>query len=158
MSSQLQGANALTAAFTSGALAIGSTTSQFTNAATITYAINGRFYSRATIASQALVIEPGTGIVPTAPNTLQSIPAGSSCAFSVILDTAGAFTVAQGPIVEGAAALCPVAVAPAGKAIVGVIKVGNGTTAAFVPGTTALNAANLTTTYINLSQHPGAAV
>ena len=158
MSLQLQGANALTAAFTSGGLAIGSTTSQFTNANTITYVINGRFYSRASIASQALVIEPGTGIVPTAPNTLQNIPAGSSCAFSVVLDTSGAFTVVQGPIVEGVTASCPVPQAPVGKAIVGVIKVANGTASAFVPGTTAFNTASVTTTYINLSQHPGAAV
>jgi hypothetical protein len=158
MSSQLQGANALTAAFTSGGLGIGSTPSQFTNANTITYAINGRFYSRASIASQALVIEPNSGIVPTAPNAFQSIPAGSSCAFAVILDTSAAFTVAQGPIVEGTAVNCPVPQAPAGKAIVGVIKVANGTASPFVPGTTAFDTANVTDTYINLSQHPGAAV
>jgi hypothetical protein len=158
MSSQLQGANALTAAFTSGGLGIGSTPSQFTNANTITYAINGRFYSRASIASQALVIEPNTGIVPTAPNTLQSIPAGFSCAFAVILDTAGAFTVAQGPLIEGTSVNCPVPQAPAGKAIVGVIKVGNGSANPFVPGTTAFDTANVTDTYVNLAQHPGAAV
>ncbi len=158
MSQQLQGANALTAAFTSGGFAGGSTASQFTNAATITYAINGRFFSRTTVASQPLVIEPNTGIVPTAPNTLQSIPAGSSGAFAIVLDSSLAFTVVQGPIVEGTGVNCPLPVAPAGKAIVGAIKVSNGTASAFVPGTTAFNAANVTTTYINLSQHPGGPV
>ena len=158
MSSQLQGANALTAAMNSGALAGGSTASQFTNAAAINYAINGRFFSRAIIASQPLVVEPNTGIVPTAPNTLQSIPAGKACAFAVILDSAGAFTVAQGDHVE-AGSLCPVPQAPAGKAIVGAIKVNNASGAAFVPGTTAFNVGGgVTTTYVNLAQHPGTSI
>jgi hypothetical protein len=158
MSSQLQGANALTAAFTSGAFAGGSTASQFTNAAAITYAINGRLFSRAIIASQPLVIEPGTGIVPTAPQTLQSIPAGRACAFAVILDVAGAFTVMQGDIVD-AGLNCPVPVAPAAKCIVAAIKVNNASGSAFVPGTTAFNVGGgVTTTYVNLAQHPGTSI
>lgn len=156
MSSTLQGANALTFAANSGAFANGSTTSQFTNAAAINYAINGRFYSRAIIASQALVIEPGTGIVPTAANTLQTLAAGQSCAFAILLDTAGAFTVMQGDIVA-AGALCPVPVAPLNRAIVGAIKVSN-VTNPFVPGTTLFGASGVTTTYVNLAQHPGASI
>jgi hypothetical protein len=96
--------------------------------------------------------------VPTAPNTLQNIPAGFSCAFAVILDTAGAFTVAQGPLIEGTSVNCPVPQAPAGKAIVGAIKVANGAASAFVPGTTSFAAASVTTTYVNLAQHTGAPV
>jgi hypothetical protein len=158
MSTQLQGANALTFAANSGALAGGSTASQFTNGATINYAINGRFFSRATIASQPLVIEPNTGIVPTAPQTLQSIPAGRACAFAVILDTAGAFTVMQGDIVE-AGLNTPVPMAPATKLIVGAIKVNNASGSAFVPGTTAFNVGGgVTTTYVNLAQHPGTSI
>jgi hypothetical protein len=156
MSSTLQGANQLTAAFTSGGLAIGSTTSQFSTANTITFAIRGRFYSKTAAATQAFVIEPNTGIVPTAPNTLQTLAAGQSCTFSVILDTAGAFTVMQGDIVDNGN-LAPVRVAPSDKAIVGVIKIAN-TTNPFIPGTTALTATGVTATYINLSQHPGAPV
>lgn len=158
MSVQLLGSNAITIALNSGALAGGSTASQFTNGATINYTIAGRFFSRATIASQALVIEPNTGIVPTQPNTLQSIPAGRACAFSVILDNAGAFTVMQGDIVD-AGLNCPVPVAPAGKAIVGAIKVNNASGSAFVPGTTAFNVGGgVTTTYVNLAQHPGTSI
>lgn len=158
MSQTLQGATALTLALNSGALAGGSTASQFTNAAAINYAINGRFFSRAIIASQALVIEPGTGIVPQAANTLQSIPAGRACAFAVILNAAGAFTVAQGDIVD-ADLPTPVPVAPATKAIVGAIKVNNASANPFVPGTTAFNVGGgVTTTYVNLAQHPGASI
>lgn len=156
MSSPLQGANALTFAANSGAFANGSTTSQFTNAALINYAINGRFFSRAIIASQALVIEPNTGIVPTQPQVLQTLAAGQSCAFAIILDTAGAFTVMQGDIVA-AGTTTPVPQAPAGKAIVGAIKVSNATNP-FIPGTTLFGAAGVTTTYVNLAQHPGASI
>ena len=77
MSQTLQGANALTFAANSGAFA--AAVANFTNAALINYAIHGRFYSRAIVASQPLVIEPNTGIVPTAPNTLQVVPAGKAC-------------------------------------------------------------------------------
>jgi len=158
MSSPLLGSNGLTFAANSGAFANGSTPSQFTNAAAINYAINGRFSSRAIIASQPLVIEPNSGIVPTAPQVLQSIPAGRACAFALILDAAGAFTVAQGDIVD-AGLNCPVPAAPAGKAIVGAIKVNNASAAAFVPGTTSFAVGGgVTTTYFNLTQHPGASV
>ena len=156
MSSQLQGANALTAAFTSGGLAIGSTTSQFSTANTITYAINGRFYSKAAAATQAFVIEPNTGIVPTAPNTLQTLAAGQSCSFAVFLDASGNFTVAQGDIVDTGLATS-VRPAPAGKCIVGAIKIANATNP-FIPGTTALSAAGVTATYVNLAQHPGTTI
>lgn len=159
MSLTLQGANAITIAMNSGALAGGSTASQFTNAAAINYVIAGKFQTqKGIVASVPLVIEPNSGIVPTAPNTLQSIPAGKACAFAVILDTAGTFTVAQGDIVEAGAA-CSVPVAPATKCIVGAIKVNNASASAFVPGTTAFNVGGgVTTTYVNLAQHPGASI
>ena len=158
MSQTLQGANQLTFAANSGALAGGTTASQFTNAAAIAYAIGGIFYSRSIVASQALVIEPNSGIVPTQPQVLQNIPAGKACAFSVILDPAGTFTVAQGDIVD-AGQKTPVAVCPAGKTIVGAIKVNNASASAFVPGTTAFNVGGgVTTTYFNLTQHPGVSV
>jgi hypothetical protein len=154
MSLQLQGANALTFAANSGAFAQGSTASQFTNAAAINYAINGAFQTqKAIVASVPLVIEPNSGIVPTAPSVLQTVAAGSSCAFAVILDSAGVFTVAQGDIVPNGS-LCPVPQAPAGKAIVGAIKVVN-VTNPFIPATTNFNATGVTTTYRNLAQHPG---
>lgn len=155
MSVNLQDANAATFAFNSGAFAGGSTASQFTNAAAINYTINGRFYQRAIIASQALVIEPGTGIVPQQPNTLQSIPAGKACVFAILLDTAGAFTVMQGDIVDQGQ-VCPVPKDPTNKVMVGAIKVNNGSASAFVPGTTAFNVGGgVTTTYFNLACHPG---
>lgn len=160
MSISAQGANLLTAAFTSGGFAAAAGNVNFTNANTITYSINGQFYSRASVASQAMTIEPGTGIVPTAPNTLQTVPAGQACAFAVVLDTSAAFTVIQGPLVQSTDKT-PVPAAPAGKAIVGVIKVVNATlttNGGYRPGTDATNTAGLTTTFVNLAQHPGSAI
>ena len=157
MSISLQGATAATLALNSGVFATGTTTSQFTNAAAINYAINGSHQAqKAIVASVPLVIEPNSGIVPTAPQVLQTLAAGFSCAFAVILDGAGAFTVAQGDIVANGS-LCPVPVAPSTKCIVAAIKVVNATSP-FIPGTTAFNAAGVTTTYRNLAQHPGAPI
>lgn len=157
MSSTLQGATAITLALNSGAFATGSTTSQFTNAAAINYAINGSYQTqRGIVASVPLVIEPNSGILPTAPQVLQTLAAGFSCAFAVILDSAGNFTVAQGDIVPNGS-LCPVPVAPATKCIVGAIKVVNAANP-FIPATTAFNAAGVTTTYRNLAQHPGVSI
>ncbi len=156
MSLPLNGANMITMALNSGGLAIGSTTSQFSTGATLNYSINGRIYSKAATASQAFVIEPNSGIVPTALNTLQTLPAGRSCSFAVLLDAAGNFTVAQGDIVDNGLAT-PVARPPAGKAIVGAIKIANATNP-FIPGTTALTATGVTATYVNLTQHTGAAI
>lgn len=154
MSSTLQGALALTAALTSGAFAQGSTASQFTNAAAIVYSLLGRLFSRAIVASQPLVIEPNTGLNPTAPNAFVTLAPGQSCAFAIVLDSALAFTVIQGPIVE-AGQLCALPAAPGNKALVGAIKVSN-LTNPFIPGTTNFNAAGVTTTYFNLATHPGA--
>lgn len=158
MSISAQGSNLLTAAFTSGGFAAAAGNINYTNANTITYAINGQFYSRASVASQAWTIEPNTGIVPTAPNSFQTVAAGQACAFAVVLDANAAFTVVQGALV-GATERTPVPAVPTGKAIVGVIKVINNTlttNGGFRPGTDALNTAGLgTTTYTNLSQHPG---
>lgn len=156
MSLNLQGANGVTLALNSGAFANGTTASGFTNAAAINYTINGRFYNKGIVASVPLVIEPGTGINPVLPQALRTLAAGESCSFAIILDTAGVFTVNQGDIVA-AGQPTPVAVAPAGKAVVGAIKVSN-VTNPFIPGTTLFSASGVTTTYVNLAQHPGTSI
>lgn len=156
MSSQLQGANCVTLALNSAALAIGSTPSQIAIGATTNFVINGRIYQKATAATIALVIEPNSGIVPTAPNSFRTLAAGESCNLSVILDSAGTVTVAQGDVVT-AGQLAPVVPAPAGKCLIGAVKVSN-VTNPFIFGTTAFNAAGVTTTYNNLAGHPGASI
>jgi hypothetical protein len=156
MSQNLQGANGLTFAANSGALAVGTTASGYTNGAAINYSIAGRFASKAIVASVLLAIEPGSGIDPTLPNAFKTLAKGESCAFSVLLDNAGVFTVMQGDVVS-AGYPTPVSASNEGKAIVGAIKVVNATNP-FIPGTTNFTATGVTTTFVNLSQHPGTSI
>lgn len=147
-----------TASLSSGGLAIGTTTSQFSTAAAITYAIDGRLYSKGITATQALVIEPNTGPTATAPNAFASLGANQACTFLITLDTSGNFRVVQGPIVDAAAVKVPVGQLPDARAVCGLIKVVTGASGSFVPTTTAFSAAGVTTTYINLAAHPGGAI
>lgn len=160
MSQNLQGANGLTLAHTSAAIGIATTTDLVRTTASMTYAINGVFAAaKASTDNVPWAIEPGTGLVPTAPNSFVSLAAGESCAFALFIDSAGTITMAQGPIVP-TGNLCPVPHAPGGttsaagagaKAIFGAIKIAT-TSAAFVPDTTALTTI---ATYFNFSSHPG---
>jgi hypothetical protein len=101
MSSTLQGANALTASFTSGLMVVGTTTSGINTTVAIQYAINGRFaVAKTAMTSQAYACEPGTGLLATAPNAFVNIPVGKACAFAWLLDSAGSVTCAQGDIVD----------------------------------------------------------
>jgi hypothetical protein len=145
-----------TLALNSGALAIGSTTSQLAIATAVNFLLKGRFYQLATSATFALVIEPNSGLVPTAPNSFVTLAAGQACTFAVITDSAGTKTIVQGPIVA-AGDPTPVGAVPSDKVLVGVAKVVN-VTNPFIPGTTAFSAAGVTTTYLNYGTHPGGAV
>ena len=144
-------------AMNSGALAVGTAPTGFNTGATINYAISGRLYAKTAITSQALVAEAGSGIDPKLPNALVTVPAGKVSTFAVLLDAAGAATVAQGDLVDVGSPAPISASFPSSKAIVGVIKVSN-VTNPFIPGTTSLAAAGVTSTYINLSMHPGTSV
>ena len=163
MSSQLQGANALTACFTSGLMVIGTTKSGINTSVAIQFAINGRFATAKTaITSAAYSCEPGTGILATAPNAFVSIPVGQACAFAWLLDSAGAVTAAQGALVDdvGAGTVCPLPAIPVDHAVFGASKVRNTSAASgvFIPATTLHDATGVTATYVNLSQHTGAGI
>jgi hypothetical protein len=76
-----------------------------------------------------------------------TVPVGSFCRFLFLIDSAGAASVVQGPIAttDVGAAVTPDLV-PESKALFGTLKV-QCTSAQFVPGTTALNAAGITFTF-----------
>lgn len=163
MSSPLQGANALTASLNSGLIVVGTAPAGINTSVAIQYAINGRFaVAKTAMTSQAYACEPGTGILATAPNAFVNIPVGKACAFAWLLDAAGNVTAAQGDIVDdiGAGTICPVPVIPANRAVFGASKVRNTSAAAgvFIPGTTSHAAAGVTSTFLNLAQHPGAGI
>lgn len=145
----------VTLALNSGALAIGSTPSQFAVATAVNYLYRGVFGQRATDASEALTAVAGTGIVPTAPNTLQNLAVGEACSFLVVVRASdNTLLVVQSPIVPADQGVVPIAAVPFGHVAIGAIKV-VANTAAFTTGTTALNAAGITTTYFNFGSHPG---
>lgn len=146
----------VTLALNSGGLAIGTTTSQISIATAVNYLYKGVFGQRATSVSIAYPIEPGTGLVPTSPNAYVTLAAGQACSFLVVVDSANALTAVQGPV-QTAGDPCPVAPVPNNRIAIGAFKVVN-VTNPFIPGTTALNAAGVTTTYFNLGSHPGATI
>lgn len=124
-----------TRAFTSGAIAIGTTNSKVKTTAAINFCIDGIMYVKA--ATDDLFVF--TDLTVQAANTTKYYLLG--------LDAAGAATITSGT----ATALpdCPAGVCP-----VGYLKIV--TTAAFTPATTLLGAAGITTTYVNLSCAPTA--
>lgn len=85
------------------------------------------------------------------PALVGNIAAGRTAAWAFYVDAAGAFSIsaktADALTAAAAAALLPPV--PDGRAMIGFITVANATGANFVGGTTALDAANITTTYYN---------
>lgn len=144
MNHEMQG---VTMAFTSGGFAEGTDAATFQNASTVTYAIDGRIYAKS--ATDNLTFSSGH----------TTIPVSSVCLFGVYLDTAGAVTTVQGPIVLTADLAAGSAVlafpgAQAGKAMVAAIRVATNASVPFIPGTTDLGASGITDTYYNLSSAP----
>lgn len=128
-----------TRAFTSGALALGTTKSKVKTAATINYCIDGIMYTVA--ATDDLFVFTDT--------TVQA--ASTTKYYLLCLDAAGTAS-----IVTGTATTLPDA--PAGTCPVGYVKVVTSGAGTFIPGTTLLDAAQVTETYVNLSCAPAGAL
>ena len=124
--------------FTSGGTAIKAGSSAVAkHANTITYKINGKFYSKST----------GDLTIPATP----VIPAGYKALVSWYLDSAGTATsVISAPVLIAAAT----PVLPEftdDKVCIGGVLISNGTASNFTGATTALDAAGVTTTYYNFA-------
>jgi hypothetical protein len=153
MSYNLSEHSGLTVALGSAGLAIGSTTTQYAIGTAVPYIFKGVFgTSLPTTASAALTIEPGTGIVPQSPNAFQPIPPGQLCVFLGVCNpgSANAVTWLQGPLTPSDQLVGEAPAVPQGRVAFGAIKVSNASASNFVVGTTAFNAASITTTYFNL--------
>lgn len=147
--------------FASGALGNGTTAATIKTTVAIPYTIDGAFQTAKaitdniviTLALPAVYGDAGTG-------AFTGQTGGSTRLYGIMLDTAGAVTLVPGPIVNtaslaaGSAALhFPPSVR--NKACCGVMRVAVTGGTAFVPGVTALNAAGVTTSFVNLSGLPG---
>ena len=149
MSLNLQGAYSANMALSSGGLATGTTTSTIQTTATISYVLNSVFYSKAATNNVALPAPSGAGTYTA--GAIQAIPVGNKASFAVMLNAAGTFSFAQGPIVSNDQK-APLPALNEDVAVVGIFVV-NATTATYTPGTTALGTGN-TVTYFNVANMP----
>ena len=121
-------------ALTAAGVAMGTTTTKAKTVNSLTYLIDGVFKVKA-----------GTDDFWTLSGT--TVPIGGSCLFVFLINAAGTASVVQGPVsTTSTVTTVPVAQVADSLCIVATLKVVS-STVTFVPGTTALNAANLTFTF-----------
>jgi hypothetical protein len=127
---------------------------------TLAHIIDGQFYTRAANASIAWTIAENTGVQGDPGNgSFTGAVGGSVRLFGLFMDTAGALS-AKGGKVSNVAKLaageeCLEWPAPQrGKVCFGVVRIALTAATTFVPGVTALNAAGVTASYINLAHLP----
>lgn len=154
MSLALEQASSGTFALTKAGLGIGSTTSQLSTGASLTYVIDGVFQTaKGATASFALAAPSSAYTITT------TVPAGNKCAFGVWIDSAGTFTVTQGVVTPYTVSTDRAAPPPnpGNRALVGVAVVTNPSLTAnggFRPGTDAFNSTVTTAYYDTFSLIP----
>jgi len=153
MSFNAEGQTAGNMTLSSGGLATGTVNSTVKTVNTISYLINGIFYSRVAADNIALPAPSPAGAYTA--GKYQTIPAGMKALFALCLNAAGTFSFEQSALVGGDDP-APVVGLDGDRVVVGVFTV-KATTAPFVPGTTALGTGN-TVTYYNVSRMPGSSL
>lgn len=149
-------------ALASGALANGTTAGTIKTTVIIPFILDGRFLSKAVTDNIAISF---TGADVYSQNSIDRNGGfvggsnGSVRQYGLYLDSAGAVTIVPAQIadvVKLAAGEVPLQFAPPQKAKVcfGAMRVQLTSGTTFVPGTTALNAAGVTTTFVNLASVP----
>ncbi len=140
-------------AFTAAGLAIhGVNTENVLTANITTYVINGIFYAKAAtaevdISAATFLNEEGDTVA------IATIADDTKAYLLFVLDTSGNIRVVQGAAV-GLTATPVWPKVPENYAAMGAVLVQNETGSAFTPGTTALDTANVTDTYYDLSASP----
>jgi hypothetical protein len=153
-------------AFSSGAIATATVTSQVKSTATIYYTVDGVFCSKGatdnlwTLPATKLVIGPGSAAPPVLESTAfgsASDTADSIRYFFLGLDAAGTAYAYKSDKPPAAMATQDDILIPdfdAGVTIVGILKVTIAAGYVFTPATTLLGAAHVTVAYTNLSMPP----
>ncbi len=153
-------------AFSSGAWAEGTNANTIKSTATITYAINGQFYSKSSTdniaisyTAPAAIYSAAAGGVATGNGAFTGGANGSTRLYGIYLDTSGAVTIEPGKIVD-TAALAAGAVSleftPSvkNKCCVAAMRIALTSGTTFTPGSTDLSASGVTATFYNLSTIP----
>lgn len=146
-------------AFASGALANGTTAGTIQTTVIVPYTIDGVFYSKAITNNIAIPISQLPVYGQPIDGSFTGQVGGSVRLYGIYLDTTGAVSLVPGRItnVANLAAGLDTLQFPAnikGKVCIGVMRVALTAGTTFIPNTTALNAAGVTTTYLNLSAIP----
>lgn len=147
------------------AINAGSAATVKTTGATI-FSIDGVLYTKAALSAQSIAVThrfDGSPVSVADPAYVQ--PAGVTAFYVVALNAAGTVAVVQGSyagqVIRDGNDLALVLTGtgdipqePAGYTAIGVIKVATAGAATFTPGTTALDATNVTATYFDVSVLP----
>ena len=147
-------------ALASGALANGTAAGTIRIVtASVPFVIDGQFYAKAATDNIAAAIVLPAVYGQPIDGSFTGQVGGSVRFYGVFLDAAGAVTLFPGRItnVAALAAGTDSLQFPAkqkGKVCIGVVRIALTSGTTFVPGTTALNAAGVTTTYLNLFSIP----
>ena len=134
--------------FDNAALATSTVVANLVNVANkVAYIVGGKFYAAPVVNNQAL----------TAGHT--ALAANQACVFALWANTSGAYSTTQGEVVDSQAVeqgkrSLPLPDVVDTKALIGLIKVKAGVGATFTPGTTAFNATNVNTTFVNTFAMP----
>lgn len=165
MSSNLALDAGLTAAFSSGAWAEGTNANTIKSTATVTYTIDGRFYSKSATDNIAISYS-GPSVYQAAAGGVQSVNGGftggvngSTRLYLICLDTSGNVSILPGQIVDSAElAAGRVALqfpdAPNGVCVVAAMRIAVTAGTNFTPGSVDLSASGVTGSFINLSTVP----
>jgi hypothetical protein len=147
-------------ALASGALANGTTAGTIQTTATIPFTIDGTFASKAATNNVpiTMVLDPIYG--QNSDGSFTGAVGGSTRLYGLYMDSAGVISARPGPVVNTldlAAGVVPLQYPQPLKSRCnfGAMRVAVTASTTFVPGVTALNAAGVTTTFVNLMQFPG---
>ena len=164
MSDNLASSQGLTAALNSGALAAGTAAGTVKTTVAINFVLDGMFYSKSITDNIAISYSGPT--VYQAPTGVGSInggftggTGGATRLYLLGLSATGALTLVPSEIVATAELAAGTSAlefpdAPVGFCPIGAMRVAVTANTTFVPGTTALAASGVTTTFLNLSTVP----
>jgi len=164
MSNNLSNSFGATMALASGALANGTTAGTIKTTVAIPFALDGQFYSKAITDNIAIAYTgPDVYQAPTGVGSVNGAftggVGGATRLYLLALNAAGAVSVTPGKIVNTAdLAAGRVSLdfpdAPFNQCPFGAVRIAVTANTSFIPGTTALGASGVTTTYLNLASVP----
>ena len=165
MSDNLSLSQGASIALSSGAWAEGTNANTIKSTATITYTIDGRFYSKSATDNIAISYS-GATVYQAAAGGIQSVNGGftggvngSTRMYLICLDTNGAVSILPGQIVDSAELAAGRVALPFPDALNGVcptaaMRIALTAGTAFTPGSVDLSASGVTATFYNLADVP----